>query len=182
MKTEEVVLGILHEKPRTGYEIVDVIKTIFSHFFDGSYGSIYPVPHKLEKSGKVNKNAVVQEGKPNKNIYSITELGKKEFSQYLYSPVQEEVIKSDFLMRLYFGADVSDKQIQRTVNEEIARKERLIDALEQNYRNWADKMSRYQKLCYTIGIRQYRSEIALLKESRMDWDEGCDRDGSNDKS
>ncbi|GAY78404.1 transcriptional regulator, PadR family [Sporolactobacillus inulinus] len=63
MKTEEVVLGILHEKPRTGYEIVDVIKTIFSHFFDGSYASIYPVLHKLEKSGKVNKNAVVQERK-----------------------------------------------------------------------------------------------------------------------
>lgn len=167
MKTEDVVLGILNEESCTGYEIVEKIKTIFSHFFDGSYGSIYPVLHKLENKEKVTKKVIVQEGKPNKNIYSITESGRKEFNKYLHSPVQTEVMKSDFLMRLYHGDYLSEEQMQQLIVEEIDRKKQLVEELESHFEVWKEKMSSYQELCCRIGIESYRSEIEILKKFQM---------------
>ncbi|MCO7126496.1 PadR family transcriptional regulator [Sporolactobacillus shoreicorticis] len=164
MKTEDVVLGILNEKSQTGYDIVEKIKTIFSHFFDGSYGSIYPVLHKLENKGKVTKKIIVQEGKPNKNLYSITESGREEFNKYLRSPVQTEVMKSDFLMRLYHGEYLPEEQIKQIIIEEINRKEQLVEELESQFEVWKEDMSSYQKLCCQIGIESYRSEIEILKK------------------
>jgi DNA-binding PadR family transcriptional regulator len=164
MKTEDVVLGILNEKSHTGYEIVEKIKTIFSYFFDGSYGSIYPVLHKLEAKGRVTKEVIVQEGKPNKNIYSITESGKEEFTKYLHSSVQAEVMKSDFLMRLYHGNCLPEEQMEQIIEEEINRKRQLIEELESHFEVWKENMTPYQVLCCQIGIESYRSEIEILKK------------------
>ncbi|MFX3616906.1 MAG: PadR family transcriptional regulator [Sporolactobacillus sp.] len=164
MKSEDVILGVIREKSRTGYEIVEVFKTIFSHFFDGSYGSVYPVLHKLEKEGKITKETIVQEGKPNKNVYSITEMGKEHFKNYLESDLQAEVTKSDFLMRLYFGEFLSQAVLHEWIEEELSRKKRLLDQLEENYAHWMDKMSLSQKLCYEIGIERYRSELKILTD------------------
>lgn len=164
MKTDEVVLGILNEKSSSGYEIVEKIKTIFSYFYDGSYGSIYPVLHKLEAKGKVTKEVIVQEGKPNKNMYSITESGREAFKKYLQSPVQSEVVKSDFLMRLYHGECFSKTKMEQIITEEITRREHQVKELENNYEVWEKNMSSYQKLGYQIGIATYRSEIEILKK------------------
>lgn len=62
---------------------------------------IYPTLRKLEKDGKILKEVVIQEGRPNKNIYAITESGKEEFDDYLQSEIDDETFKSDFLMRLF---------------------------------------------------------------------------------
>ncbi|MFT8317612.1 MAG: PadR family transcriptional regulator [Sporolactobacillus sp.] len=164
MKSEDVILGVIREKSRTGYEIVEVFKTIFSHFFDGSYGSVYPVLHKLEKEGKITKETIVQEGKPNKNVYSITEMGREHFKNYLESDLQAEVTKSDFLMRLYFGEFLSQAALHEWIEEELSQKKRLLNQLEENYAHWMDNMSPSQKLCYEIGIARYQSELKILTD------------------
>lgn len=56
MKGKEIVLGILQDGPRTGYEINEVIQTRINHFFDGTFGMIYPTLKKLEKDGLVAKS------------------------------------------------------------------------------------------------------------------------------
>ncbi|OYS83127.1 PadR family transcriptional regulator, partial [Limosilactobacillus reuteri] len=42
MKGRDVILGILRNKPRTGYEINDILQNQISYFYDGTYGMIYP--------------------------------------------------------------------------------------------------------------------------------------------
>jgi DNA-binding PadR family transcriptional regulator len=118
----------------------------------------------LEAGGKVTKEVIVQEGKPNKNIYSITESGREVFKKYLQSPVQTEVMKSDFLMRLYYGKYLSEEQMQQIITEEIDRKKQLVEDLESHFEIWKENMSSYQELCCQIGIESYRSEIEILKK------------------
>ncbi|MDD9150323.1 MULTISPECIES: PadR family transcriptional regulator [unclassified Sporolactobacillus] len=165
MKSEDVILGIINENSRTGYEIVEVFKTIFSHFFDGSYGSVYPALHKLEQQGMVTKQTVVQEGKPNKFVYSITAQGKEQFKNYLKTSLQPEKVKSDFLMRMYFGEYLTKEEIQDIISHEIRHKEALLEQLNSNYDHWHSKMSRLQQVCYQIGIARYQSELQVLKEN-----------------
>lgn len=85
MKIEQelIILGLLKDKPRHGYEIKKQIKDVISTFAALEVESIYYSLNLLEKKGFVKK-AVSSAGKrPEKFIYSITPKGEQRFSQLL---------------------------------------------------------------------------------------------------
>ncbi|MBD5805860.1 PadR family transcriptional regulator [Limosilactobacillus walteri] len=166
MKGRDVILGILRNKPRTGYEINDILQNQISYFYDGTYGMIYPTLKKLEKEGKVKKETVIQEDKPNKNIFSITDKGREELRKYLESDKVEEVFKSDFLMKLFFGDDYLSKQkVIELIKSEIKVKEDQIKRLESSLEHWElQGISNLQKITVGYGLAEYRAVVEYLKE------------------
>lgn len=170
MKGRDIILGLLQKKNRTGYEINEVFKTIFSHFFNGTFGMIYPSLKKLEMEKVIEKTVVLQEGKPNRNEFSIAEAGTKEFMEYLKSPVQPEILQSDFLMRMYFGEFVENAVVIQWIHDEIMQKQAQIEQLSQDYLKWKDKLTYTQKISYDIGIAQYKAEIEVLQSKLMEMD------------
>lgn len=164
MKGRSVILGLLNKKARTGYELNEIFQSVFTHFFDGSFGMIYPTLRTLEKEKKIEKKVIYQEGKPNKNEFSITPEGEKEFLEYLSSKVAKEIRKSDFLMRLYFGEYLDDNKIILIIKKEIKDKEKMIEQLKNDYEKWGQRLTITQQLSFDIGIEQYKSEIKVLKK------------------
>ena len=72
-----LVLLTLKNGPKHGYEIASHIKEKGGGFFSVSFGSLYPILHKLEKEGLV-KGAWEEVGDAkNKKVYSLTSRGKK---------------------------------------------------------------------------------------------------------
>ncbi|TLQ49900.1 PadR family transcriptional regulator [Lacticaseibacillus casei] len=166
MQGKDVVLGLLNQRDMSGYEIKEVFETQLKFFFDGTFGMIYPILRKLEKDGLIQKKHVVQDLKPNKNIYSITELGKKEFMTYLNSKTVEETFKSDFLMRMYFGQDLDRDKVISFVEQEITRKKTNLSELTDNYERWTDNgMNSFQEITFMYGIAYYKSEIEVLDKA-----------------
>jgi len=176
MQGKDIILGILERNDRTGYEINDILKNQLSYFYDGTYGMIYPTLRKLEKEGKIRKQQIVQKDKPNKNVYSITDTGVEDFKEYLESAIQDDIFKSDFLMRLFFGTSLSDEEIIKVVKQEIERKNEKIDQLTGNYKKWKKNgMSKTQEITVKYGIAQYtaivqmlRKELDVLRRNEMD--------------
>jgi len=166
VKGRDVILGILRNKPRTGYEINDILQNQISYFYDGTYGMIYPTLKKLEKEEKVKKETVIQEDKPNKNIFSITDKGREELRKYLESDKVEEVFKSDFLMKLFFGDDYLSKQkVIELIKSEIKVKEDQIKRLESSLEHWElQGISNLQKITVGYGLAEYRAVVEYLKE------------------
>lgn len=166
MKGRDVILGILRNKPRTGYEINDILQNQISYFYDGTYGMIYPTLKKLEKEGKVKRETVIQEDKPNKNIFSITDKGREELRKYLESDKVEEVFKSDFLMKLFFGDDYLSKQkVIELIKSEIKVKEDQIKRLEDSLEHWeVQGINNLQKITVGYGLTEYRAVVKYLKE------------------
>lgn len=165
MKGRDVILGILRNKPRTGYEINDILQNQISYFYDGTYGMIYPTLKKLEKEGKVKRETVIQEDKPNKNIFSITDEGKEELKEYLESNKVEEVFKSDFLMKLFFGDDLSKQKVIELIKSEIKVKEDQIKRLEDSLEHWKlQGINNLQKITVGYGLVEYRAVVKYLKE------------------
>lgn len=164
MKGRDVILGLLLQKPMSGYDIKQRFETIFAHFFDASYGTIYPTLAKMEKDGYIVKETVIQEGKPNKNIYSITEKGKELFYHYLQSPVESEVIRSDFLMRMYFGHHVGTEQSIAWLKDEISKTKEILVRLQEDYRAWKDKMSPTQVICIEMGISYNEAKLKTYEK------------------
>lgn len=164
MGGKDIILGLLIEKSRTGYEIKQVFETVFSHFYTSSYGMIYPTLKKLEKEGLVEKKVVNQEGKPSKNVYSITDDGVREFNLFLKKDFAPETRESEFMVRMYLGSYADEYMLKEWIQQEIKLKEAAISQLEKNYQNWKDVMTFSQKITYEIGLEQYQIEVKILKE------------------
>ena len=104
MSAQFIVLGFLSLKSMTGYEIKKNFSFSFSFFSGLSFGSIYPALKKLEDKGLITMRMEIQDGAPNRKIYTITEQGREEFLGQLRSPILLEKGKSTFLTRLFFFA------------------------------------------------------------------------------
>lgn len=81
-----LVLLSLKDGPKHGYEIASHIKDKGEGFFSISFGSLYPVLHKLEKDSLI-KGAWEEIGDAkNKKVYALTSKGRKtlenEVTQY----------------------------------------------------------------------------------------------------
>lgn len=95
LKGRDVVLGLLMGKELSGYDIKIVFEDVFTHFFDGSFDDLSNVTS-VGKRGENKKEVVMQEGKPNKKMYFITDAGREEFYQYMQTDVEKDVLRSDF--------------------------------------------------------------------------------------
>ena len=72
------------------------------------------------------KEVVMQEGKPNKKMYFITDEGREEFYQYMQTPIEKDVLRSDFLMRMYFGNYSDDVTIKNGLKMKLKEKKRTL--------------------------------------------------------
>lgn len=66
-----IILDLLKDKPRHGYEIIRDLEDRFHGFYSPSPGAVYPTLQWLEEAGYVT--SVQQDGK---RVYTITEEGK----------------------------------------------------------------------------------------------------------
>lgn len=74
-----VILGILKEGPKHGYQIKKIIQKEIGIFSEFEMQSIYYPLGKMEKEGLVRKKEIKGENNLNKYTYHITPLGEKEF-------------------------------------------------------------------------------------------------------
>ena len=73
-----VILGLLAEKPRHGYEIIKEIEEKFGGMYSPSPGTVYPTLTMLEDLGYAR--VVPEEG--GKKIYEITDDGRKYLAEH----------------------------------------------------------------------------------------------------
>lgn len=164
MKSDDIVLGILSEKPATGYEIKERFSTIFANFYNASFGSIYPILHKLTKENKVTFETIEQEGKPDKKVYSITEEGQRAFHKYLSQPVENEKIKWDFMVRLFYSENLTETERVSLITTEIETRRKECKELELLKQSLVGKtVDGYQLFCLELGIKQKKLVITELE-------------------
>ena len=140
-----------------------VFQSVFSYFYDASYGTIYPTLSRMEKDGLISKESVVQEGKPNKNVYAITVQGREKFMQYMHSEVEPDSFRSDLLMRLFFGEYVNKDVVVGWFEREIAKKELQYQQLSSGYQEFAQLCSPTKRLCAEYGMESLAHAIQFLK-------------------
>ncbi len=97
MDVQSVLLGFLMHQSMTGYDLKKAFSNSFSYFSGFSYGSIYPALKKMENQGLISKRIEIQDGAPNRKIYTITEAGRGAFLESLRTPLPPEWPKESIL-------------------------------------------------------------------------------------
>lgn len=125
-KTKYALLGALSMRPGSGYDIKKFCDFSIAHFWNENYGHIYPVLKQLEDEGLATKETEFTEGKPAKNVYSITEKGREEFHEWLLTPVEEQPIRSELLLKIFFAEKLPlDNVIEKIQFEKVKHEKRI---------------------------------------------------------
>lgn len=110
-RSRYAILGLLSTGPKSGYDIKSLFNRTLRHFWNESYGQIYPMLSKLEKEELATCAEQESANGGFKKVYSITEAGMACFQQWLMELCAPEIGRNEFLLKLYFSWHNSDQQV-----------------------------------------------------------------------
>ncbi len=98
------ILGVLKERPMHGYELKKKLSFLLGHFWQVSYGSLYPALKRLEKRGAIERFYSSKEKSKRRNVYRLTGDGEQLFQDLLSATgtVSEAEDSEKFSVRMAF--------------------------------------------------------------------------------
>jgi PadR family transcriptional regulator AphA len=126
-KSLYAILGILSLTSQSGYEIKKKIDRGIGHFWNESYGQIYPILRQLVALEYATVQKEKQSRKPDKNVYYITEKGYKSLQKWLSLPVEPQVPRNELLLKLFFGRHSS---LEDSVHHLVKQRDHMMKALQ----------------------------------------------------
>jgi len=127
-KSKYVILGILVRKPQTGYTVKKWIENEYSHFWQESFGQIYPSLKEMVAQGLAISLKDTEAGNGRGQIvYSITDAGRKELSDWLRREPEIEKLRYEILLKVSFGENTEPEVVLGHLDDFIRRNEKLIN-------------------------------------------------------
>ncbi len=168
-KTRYAILGVLTEGPTTGYEIKALMGRSTTYFWRESDSTIYPTLKVLAKEGKV-LSEIAFVGKKKKEVFSITELGQREFQTWMSSATGSETPRNEFLLKLFFAS--TEQEMVRLFQERLEKIETTYEEYK-NIENRLETLGDYPRKAIRLkslryGIAQLKLEITWLKEGILE--------------
>lgn len=101
MALGDAILACLTEHPMTGYELAKTFDSSIGFFWKADHQQIYRELSRLRDRGHIQGREVVQSGKPNKLVYTLTPEGRAALKHWAARPSSPTSMKDDLLVRLY---------------------------------------------------------------------------------
>lgn len=101
------VLGLLVQRPRSGYEVKQAVDRAIRHFWAASYGQIYPELKRLEEAGLI---AGGESGARAKRVYRATKRGEQALKDWLRGSETRIELRDESLLRLFFADTLPDRE------------------------------------------------------------------------
>jgi DNA-binding PadR family transcriptional regulator len=164
MDVRTLCLGILSLGDATGYEIKKMVaEGSFSFFSEASYGSIYPALTKLTKEGLVTCEAKIQDGRPDKKVYSLTNNGEADLTNSLKRDPGPDKNRSEFLAAILFAEAVSPERVNDLVDERVRQHKQKINSLTALL---DEDMTVGSRFVVEYGIAMQQAALTFLRENR----------------
>jgi len=100
--TAYVILGLVRNEPRSGYEIKAIVDNSTRFFWAASYGQIYPELKRLAEAGLIVGSDAPTGGR-RRTVYEITADGEEELRSWLRQPPQTFEMRDEGLLKLFFA-------------------------------------------------------------------------------
>lgn len=99
MATTDVLLALLADGPRHGYDLKRGHDTWFDRGKPLAYGQVYATLARLERDGLVEQAHTEPGAGPERTVYALTEAGRARLDEWVGTPVEPAPPGSDELVR-----------------------------------------------------------------------------------
>jgi DNA-binding PadR family transcriptional regulator len=166
----DAILACLTERPMTGYELAKTFDASIGFFWKADHQQIYRELSKLRDRGHVQGREVVQSGKPNKLVYTLTPEGRAALRHWAARPSSPASMKDDLLVRLYALDSVDVEPLRDDLmarlehhRDRLARYERLLN--KRFPQGTASPADTGKLLLLHMGLRHERSVAEWCEEA-----------------
>ena len=169
------ILGLLNYKEMTGYEIMEIFRDSLNYFWDAKASQIYRELQGLEQREWVNKTVVLQNGKPDKNVYSITPTGREELLRWLADRDLGLRVKTPILMKVFFLGERNTKEnicYFDSVKKSCEFFLQSLDAVPQLIYTYGDLIGQKEKTIYWQMTVEYGRRSLQMQ---IEWAQDCIR-------
>lgn len=170
-RTRYVVLGMLAAEPMTGYGLRKAIKGSVGHFWQESYGQLYPTLRRLVDEGLVVAQAT--RGGPGRGgaVYHATRAGRAALAHWLALPPVLEPARNEILLKVFFASAVPAEVTARNLEgvAEVVRQQRSqLEAIaaELDAARAPHPDSPYWRLTLEFGLESIRSALDWIEHAQ----------------
>jgi DNA-binding PadR family transcriptional regulator len=163
MALAHAILALLVQKPMSGYDLTKAFERSVGYFWQATHQQIYRELGKLEAQGWIEAETVPQVGRPDKKLYTITDLGHQNLTAWIAEPCEVMPVKDELLVKVFVGSlvphGVIRQQIQqhRQLHQKTLDRYQKIEAEEFSDPDCLAPMLRFGYLTLRRGIR-YETE------------------------
>jgi DNA-binding PadR family transcriptional regulator len=101
MSVRHALLGLLHQRPRHGYELHAALSSLSAgELWDIKPAQIYATLDRLAEAGLVREQPVAQVGGPQRRPFELTDDGVAELRGWFSMPVQQAHQRDEFFLKL----------------------------------------------------------------------------------
>jgi len=160
------ILGLLTIEPMSGYDIRKFAREVLNHFWNESYGRIYPILAELTREGLATKRLHEQKGRPDRHIYSITARGRTALQQWLEQPSQPLVTRNEATLKFFLGGNLPLNRNLRVIegqHQGLLEQKLILAGHEKAIAQERDDSEQWEYYFFTLRLGQ------LLNEARIRW-------------
>lgn len=152
-----IILGLLAAHPMSGYDIKRAFDRSLATYWNAGNSQIYTTLKALAAQGYVSSELVVQETRPNRRVYSLTDAGRYELEAWLAEDVPSRFTKDEFLTKLFFCGHASDELALRHLEAHLATLRAQLADMEWALQQFGSRQSRRPRLLhYQMLVRDYK--------------------------
>jgi DNA-binding PadR family transcriptional regulator len=163
MSLRFALLGLLAVEPASGYDLKRAINRSTYFIWNATGPQIYSTLHKLREEGCITSRSLAQNGKPDKQIHTITAQGRTRLEEFMSEPIHASVTRDEVLLRIFFGNFAGKKAIRRELGSYLQRIRHECAYLEATearinaHPGRKHEARRFQLLSLRIKVAQYRA-------------------------
>jgi PadR family transcriptional regulator AphA len=117
--TAKVILGMLAARPRSGYEIKQLVDSSARFFWAASYGQIYPELKRLVDAGMIT-GADASQGARQRIVYKLTAKGRRAAREWIATEPQVFELRDEGLLKLFFADSIEPVRTPEIARERAA--------------------------------------------------------------
>ena len=159
------ILGLLNQRPNTGYGIRIIFETTALGNYSSSPGTIYPAINKLRKLNLVVQKSDTQAKK--KKLFFVSSKGKQQLIVWLSMTITDEDIRkfsNILILRFAFMDDLVDHDVKvGFLKSMISKLKAYLNGLKQYHAIENENMKLHGRLALEQGIEMFKSQLKWAK-------------------
>ncbi|MBK7893684.1 MAG: PadR family transcriptional regulator [Candidatus Promineifilaceae bacterium] len=121
MSLKYAILGLLNVLPMTGYDLKhQAFDATVRHFWPADQSQIYRTLNQLASENLVTVTLEVQDERPDRKVYTITQAGQAALAEWLKSDQALPTLRDPLLVQLFFGQELPRADLLRVVAAQLA--------------------------------------------------------------